>query len=540
MKLSQSKFLHGILIGTAVLSYSLVINQAIAKTNPIKKDTVRFINEDEVKTLNPYFNTGDQAINISQNIFTGLVTADENGKKIPGIAKSWGVSKNGKTYTFHLRNNLKWSDGTSYNAHDIVESFLYALDPKTASTNVPPLLAPVKGATAYNSNKGSRSAVGIKAVNPHTVQITLIQPTAYFLSSLENSQMVPLPLKVMKKYGKSWMRTHFVGNGPYKVAEFKYLNHLKLVRNKYFYDQKGITINNVFFYPVANRDTALNMMITGKADIMQRFASNQISLINKHIPKFLNSGPIMAIYQYVFNTTRPPFNNKDVRLAISMVINRKIITNKILKTGETPAYNLIPSKTENYLPGAKSYWAKLSYAGRIKEAKRLLAKAGYTAKHPLQFTLSYNTTSDNAHIAVAARSMMMAKHLPVKMKIATAEWKSHIENIDKGNFDMARIGQGGYNDPFAILRLFVSEKHHFINHSRYSNKKYDDLIIKANKLTDFKKRAKLLQQAEQIILDDSPSAVLYFFASKDLSNPNLSGYVVNPPEDHPIRFMHWK
>ena len=364
--------------------------------------TLNIHNGGDPTSLDPQKISGDWENRIDGDMFEGLVTEDPKDNPIPGQAASWTISADQKVYTFKLRDGIKWSDGTPVTASDFVFAFQRLMDPKTAAQYA---YLQYTILNAEKINKGEikdLSQLGVKAIDDKTLEITLENPTPYFLNALMHYTAYPLPKHVVEAKGDDWVKIgNIVTNGPYKPTEWVPGSHVTNVKNDQYYDAKDIKIDKVNFYTLEDQAAALKRYRAGEFDILTSFPADQYDWIQKNLPGQAHVVPFLGTYYYVLNATKPPFNDKRVRQALSMAVNREVIGPKILGTGELPMYSWVPPGTANYGEPAYVSWKDEPYSQKVEEAKKLLKEAGFGPDHPLKAQLRYNTNDNHKRIAVA-------------------------------------------------------------------------------------------------------------------------------------------
>jgi oligopeptide transport system substrate-binding protein len=318
----------------AVLFTALAVTLALAGPAAAEK-TLRIANMGEPESFDPHKVSGVWTHRILRDIFTGLTTEGQAGEAIAGAAESWTVSGDGTVYTFKIRDHV-WSDGKPVTAQDFVFSFRRILLPETAA----------EYASAINTGKAAAETLGARAIDERTLEVTLRAPTPYFLTQLTHYTAWPVPQHVVEKHGADWTkRDNIVGNGPYLLEEWVPSTHVKLVRNPKFYDPGSVKIDRVVYYPGEDRVAGQKRFRAGEVEIATDFSSDQIDWLHKNLPKETRIAPYLGIYYYPINTSKPPFNDKRIRQAMSLAINREAITDKVLKSGEIPAYSFVPPGT---------------------------------------------------------------------------------------------------------------------------------------------------------------------------------------------------
>ncbi|MGV1834104.1 peptide ABC transporter substrate-binding protein [Rhizobium rhizogenes] len=500
--------------------------------------TLNIHNGGDPTSLDPQKISGDWENRIDGDIFEGLVTEDPKDNPIPGQAASWTISPDQKVYTFKLRDGIKWSDGTPVTASDFVFSFQRLMDPKTAAQYA---YLQYTILNAEKINKGEikdLSQLGVKAIDDKTLEITLENPTPYFLNALMHYTAYPVPKHVVETKGDEWVKIgNIVTNGPYKPTEWVPGSHVSMVKSDQYYDAKDIKIDNVNYYTLEDQAAALKRYRAGEFDILTSFPADQYEWIQKNLPGQAHVVPFLGTYYYVLNSTKPPFNDKRVRQALSMAVNREVIGPKILGTGELPSYSWVPPGTANYGEPAYVSWKDEPYKQKVEEAKKLLKEAGFGPDHPLKAQLRYNTNDNHKRIAVAIAAMW--KPLGVEIELYNTETKVHYDEMQRGEVQIGRAGWlADYNDPINFLNLLSTGVE--MNYGRWSNKDYDALIKQGNEEIDLKKRAEIYKKAEQLALDDSAAIPIYYYVSQNIVAPKVEGFVDNIQDIHRTRWLSIK
>jgi len=494
-------------------------------------------NAAEPGTLDPHKASGTWENNILGDLFLGLTTEAADGSIIPGAAESWTVSDDGKTYTFKLRDGLKWSDGEPVTAEDFVFSIHRILDP-AFKAEYAWILYVIENAEEYNTAKETDvNKIGARAVDARTLEVKLKAPAPYFIAQLTHYTAYPVPKHSIEKLGDDWLKAgNMVSNGAYTLAEWVPNDHIKVVKNANFYDAANVKIDTVYFYPTEDQDAALQRFRAGELDTQDDFASESIDLLRKELPNETRISPYLGIYYYVLNIAKnEAFKDLRVREALSMAVNREAITDQVLKTGELPAYSFVPPGTVNY--GGPSYisWKDMTYGERVEKAKALLTEAGYGPDKPLKFQLRYNTSINHEKIAIAVQSMWKA--IGVQADLFNSETAVHYNDLEAGNFDVARAAWiADYNDAQTFLGLLETRAGPQ-NYGRYSNPKFDDFMAKASLDADLTTRGKLMADAEAIAMADQPVIPIYYYVSKDLVSTKVAGWVDNVFNIHRTRWM---
>lgn len=520
-----------------LLTVSLIL-AATSLTAVSAETIIRRGNGTEPDTLDPHLAASVWENNIIADMFLGLTTDAANGDIIPGAAESWTVSDDGLVYTLSLRNGLVWSDGVPVTASDVVFGFQRILDPMTAARYAS-LLYLVKNAEAVNTGEMASSAVGVKALDPQTVEITLEYPAPFFPQLLAHYITFPIPQHAVERYGSDWVKPgNMVSNGPFVLDEWLSNTHVKLTKNPRFYDADNVAVDTVFYYPIEDARTALKMFKSGEIDMnitTSAFPGNQIEQVMADLPGEARTYPYLSAMFIPMNMTRPPFDDLRVRKAVSMLIDREIINDRVLNVGSVSAYSIVPPLVANYAPGPQLDFVDLSTDERFSEARRLLAEAGYTDDNPLEFELIFRNSYDNGRRISAIAAML--KRAGVIANVAGMEARVSYARLEEKDYQMGDAGwTGDYNDPYNFLYLFLCDAGP-LNWSGYCDPEYDALLDQASRTLDMTARANLMAEAEQLMLDAHPVVPIDFTTVRTLISKRVQGFEDNIQNHHRTRFM---
>lgn len=497
--------------------------------------TLRFAVMGEPGTLDPAGVSSTWEDFIVSDMFMGLTTEDPAAETIPGAAESWTVSDDGLVYTFKLRDHM-WADGTKVTADDFVFALRRLLDPARAAEYAS-LLYTVKGAEAFNTGKTSDPAsVGVRAIDPQTVEYTLEVPAPYFLDQLTHYTAFPVPRHLIEAKGDDWVKPGtIVGNGAYTVVEWTPNSQVVAVKNEKFWDAANVKIDKVVYLPDQDRIAVANRFRAGEIDMTDDFASEQIDLLRRELPNETRIYPYLGVYYYTLNVKRPPLDNPQVRRALSMAVDREAITDKVLKTGEVPAYSWVPPGTGGYDQMQTLDFKGMPPAERLEQAKALMSAAGYGPDKPLKLELSYNTSENHKRIAVAVAAMW--KPLGVELSLVNRDATIHYDTLQAHDFDVGRAAWvADYADPQNFLYLMESRTG-VMNYGQYSNPAFDRLMAESALERDHAKRFALMAQAERIAMDDNANIPIYHYVSKRLVSTKIKGYVDNTKSRNRTRWL---
>ncbi len=489
----------------------------------------------EPQTLDPHKSEGVPASNILRDLFEGLTIAAPNGDLMPGAAEAWEISADGLVYTFKLRAEARWSNGDPVTAADFAYGLRRSVDPKTLSRYTA-ILKPIANAEAIANGALPVSALGVQAVDAHTLEIRLASPAPYFLGLLNHSATYPVHRPSAEQHGDRYARPgNLVGNGAYRLAEWTVQSHIKLVRNAHYWDDADTTIDEVYYYPLENQAAELKRYRADELDFTYELPYKQLTWIRENLADELVLAPYLGSYYYGLNTTQPPFkDNLKLRQALALAVDRNIITQQVTGAGEIPAYGWVPP-VNNY-QGQRMPGAELSQAEREVRAKQLYAEAGYGPENPLTLEFLYNTHQNHKSIGVAVASMWK-NVLGVETRLINQEWKVFLETRrKKADTQVFRGGWiGDYKDAFTFAELFHSENAQ--NDPGYANLEYDRLLEAAAQERDLARRAQLLQGAEAVLLADQPLIPIYFYVTKRLVKRWVGGFQPNIMDHHYTKNM---
>jgi oligopeptide transport system substrate-binding protein len=522
-------FIAGLLSVSAVYSAQAV--DVPAGVQLAEQQSIVINNGTEVASLDPHKVEGIPESNIILNLLEGLVSTDANGHVVPAAAAQW-ENQDFKTWTFHLRPDAVWSDGSPVTAQDFVYSWQRLADPKTGSPYASYLqYAKIENIDDILTGKKGPQTLGIKAIDDKTLQVSLSEPVPYFISMLSHTSLKPVKRSVVEKFGDKWtLPANYVGNGAYRLNEWVVNERIVLERSPSYWNNNKTVIDKATFLPISSEVSDVNRFRSGEIDITNSaIPPNLFAKMKKEIPEQLHVNPYLCTFYYEINNQRAPFTDPRVRAAVKLTLDRDIIANKIMGQGQIPAYSFTPTFTE----GAKftaPEWAGWSQEQRNTEAKKMLAEAGFNAANPLKFTLLYNTSDQNKQQAIAAASMWK-KNLGADVTLRNQEWKTSLESRHQGQYDVARATWcGDYNEPSAFLNLVLSNSS--INTIFYKSPAFDAIMASTLKAPDEAARAALYQQAEAQLDKDSALIPVYYRVSARLIRPSVGGFTGKDPLDY--------
>ena len=442
-----------------------------------QEGVLHFGNGTEPQGLDPHIVTGVPEHHIINALFEGLVSKDPYTlEPIPGVAESWEISEDGRTYTFNLRRDALWSNGDPVTAEHFRWSWQRVLSPELGS-QYNYMLYPVLNAEAYaNGELTDFSQVGAKALDAHTFQVELENPTPYLLQLLDHYSTFAVHPETVLAHGSmtdritQWTRVeNMVSNGPFKLSEWAINSQIRVEKSETYWDREAVQLNAIVYYPTENTVTEERMFRDEEIHFTNVIPMDKISTYRNIAPDLLQIAPYLGTYYYLINTDKEPFNDLRVRKALAMSVDRDLLTETVMRGTVTPAYALTP-------PGTLGYQPPQTFSYDPEEAKRLLAEAGYPNGEGFpSFEILYNTLDEHRRIAVAIQEMWR-QNLGINVELLNQEWRVYLDSQDNMNYDVSRRGWiGDYVDPNSFLDMMITGGGN--NKTGFSDPRYDDLVL---------------------------------------------------------------
>ncbi len=488
----------------------------------------------EPSTLDPQLWTFGQDGNLAQDLFQGLTTLDAAARPVPGQAQSWTVSPDGRRYTFTLHPGLAWSDGVPIDSATFLWSLRRLFDPRTAAPSAS-LLYVIRNAREVNTGALPPERLGVTAPNPRTVVIELTQPAPYLLDLLVH-RAFPVPRHAIEQWGREWTRAgRIVSNGAFVLGEWRPGSHVKLLRNPRFHEASQVRLDAIYHVPVEDPSAALRRYRAGELDIVVSVPSDQLAMARREFGSQLHLVQQIGLEYLAFNSRRGPTADPRVRRALSMAVEREVLSKRLLQAGEPAAFCVVPPGVVNYPERGCADFATWPAARRVAEARRLLQAAGHGAAQPLVLRLRYSNSETQRRLALAIAAMWPP--LGVRTELLTADLKAHQQALQQGDFDVARAAWYAEDrDPASFLGLLDSRAG-ALNLSRHADPKFDALLDRAAASPEPAPRAALLAQAEALAMQTQPIAPLYYYVARRLVSPRVQGWVDNPRGVHLDRYL---
>ncbi|NMO94793.1 peptide ABC transporter substrate-binding protein [Paenibacillus lemnae] len=518
-------------IGTALAGCGSNNNEGAGSSgNKPKEQVFRMNLASEPPTLDPGQAQDNNSNTIINAVFEGLTRKGPDGEEVPGVAEKWDISEDGLKYVFTLRNDARWSNGDPVTAKDFEFAWKRVLDPGFAPA--PPYayqLYYIKNAEAYNLGElDDPDQVGVKAVDDHTLEVTLENPTPYFLSLMSFQTYYPLHSSVKDNDKWATKAETIIGNGPFKIASMTKGQKIELAKNDQYWDHQSIKLEKVHMSIVNSSATELSSYRNDELDYaghpVGNIPTDQLAAVKKQMPDELNIKGISSTYFYIFNTTQEPFDNVNIRKAFSMAIDRQAIVDKITQGGQIPAFGFVPPGIKGEKDEFRKEVPDKYFEENIDEAKKLLDQGmkekGYTTLPAV--TLIHNSDDNHKKIALAIADMWK-NNLGVQVQVQNQEWGVFLKNRSALNYQVARSGWGAdYNDPMTYIDMWTSGGGN--NDTGFKNEEYDKLVKDAYATDDNAKRMELMAQAEKILVEDNQVVMpIYYYSNVSLIKPWMKG-----------------
>jgi oligopeptide transport system substrate-binding protein len=465
------------------------------------------------------------------------ISNPKGGDNLPGVAKSWSISPDGKTYTFFLNENAKWSNGDPVIAEDFVWSWMRILTPSLGS-QYPDMLYYLKGAADYHQGiTNDFSTVGVKAIDKYLLQVELKNPTPFFIKLLSHYSTYPVHKETVLAYGSiddrngQWTRPgNFVCNGPMNLKSWELNKQITVEKNPLYWDAKKVRLNEIRFYPVSNESTEDRMFRAGQLHVTNVVPLEKCPVyIEKKNPN-LRIEPYMGTYFYRVNTKHPVLKDKRIRLALAYAINREQIVKKVSKCGQHAAYSFTP-------PGSAGYEPQTNIPYDPELARSLLAEAGYANgdNFPI-LEILFNTQEGHRKIALAIQQMWQ-ENLGISIQLVNQDWKVYLAREMTGDFQISRAGWiGDYEDPNTFLDLLRLNRGN--NKTGWENIEYDQLLELANSTNDQVLRYEYLNQAEKLLISEMPIIPIYTYVRQYQISSDVKGWHPNIIDTHHPKYIY--
>lgn len=493
---------------------------AFSGTTVAAESELRRATSSEPSTLDPHLALGNSSSVIIDDLFVGLMTTGADGKIAYGLASSHEVSESGLLYTFYLRENALWSDGTPITAEDVLYSLRRLMDPATAARYAGNLYF-IKNAEAVNTGAAPVESLGVAMVDTRTVTIELERPVPYLLKVLAGNALTIVPRQAIESHGLSWSRPgKIVVNGAYNLVRWVANTEFVLKKNETFWAADEVAIDQVKYLPTDDVGTGLKRFRAGELDIILGFPPEQYSFLKKAYGDQINISSNLGLFYWVFNTEKAPFDKVEVRKALSLAIDREGIAEKLKSGLVDAAWGIVPPESEGYSPPEFDN-AKRSFSDRQALARELLAEAGFSRQKPLRVELRYDSKEDVRQIAVAVSAMW--RQIGVEAELSASDFRAITSDIRKGDFDIIRYQwYAPYDDPTTFLNLVKGGSR--TNYSKIDYAPYNELLSEAAMVRDPQERLRKLEEAEALIMTQHPVIPIYYSKAIRMVSDRVSGW----------------
>ena len=534
----------------------------------LENQILHFGNGSEPQGLDPHIVTGVPEHHLLISLCEGLTIANpKGGENLPGVAESWDISEDGKTYTFFLNQNAKWSNGDPVTAQDFVWSWMRILTSSLGS-QYPDMLYYLEGAEEYHTwlsieeikkmmesekdpeilaileelifnhkPKPSFDTVGVKAINDYELKVQLKNPTPFFIRLLSHYSTYPVHRETVLKHGTIddrkglWTRPgNFVCNGPMNLKTWELNKQIIVEKNPLYWDADRVRLNQIRYYPVSNESTEDRMFRAGQLHVTNVVPLEKCPIYIENENPNLRIEPYMGTYFYRVNTLHPVLKNKDVRLALAYAINRKQIVEKVSKCGQAAAYSFTP-------PGSAGYEPDTEVPFNPELARSLLADSGYENGEGFPvLEILFNTQEGHRKIALAIQQMWQ-ENLGISVELVNQDWKVYLAREMTGDFQISRAGWiGDYEDPNTFLDTLRPNRGN--NKTGWENEEYDRLLEIANSTNEQSLRYKYLMEAERLLISEMPIIPIYTYVRQYQLSSDVKGWYPNLLDTHHPKFIY--
>jgi len=485
---------------------------------------------DEFTTADPQMVEDVSGSYFVRDLFEGLMNQDADGNLIPGVATGYTTNDAKDVYTFTLRDNARWSDGNPVTAHDFVYAWRRLADPATASPySWFAVIMALENVGAVMSGESPPEALGIRALDNHTLEVRLTASLPYFAAMTTHASTFPSPQWTVRTFGDGWTKPgNIVGNGAYVLTEHIPNETATRERNTMYWNNDATIIDKVVTLVINDENTDFTRWEAGETD-KGAVPSGQYPRLKAEYPDEAISFPRLCTYYMTFNVSPSgPEAFKDVRVrqALSYALDRSVVTDKVLQGGQIQAFTFTPGATAGFEVPAVAF-GQMSQDQRNINAKLLMAAAGYGPDNPLKFEYMYNTSEGHKKIAIAAQQMWK-ETLGAEATLANQEWKTFLKTRGGQNFDVARGGWcGDYNEASTFLDLMTTPSGY--NDGKFSNAEVDGLMTSARTMSDATSN---YTRVEEIMANEMPIIPVYHYTGVFMLRNNLKGWPFNNVEQN--------
>ena len=479
------------------------------------------------ETVDPALNSAVDGGNMILHAFEGLLTLDENGQLKEGQAESWETSEDGLTWTFHLRDGLKWSDGTDLTAEDFVYSWQRVCDPNVAAPYAETVLGMVKG---YDEAvAGDITKLDVQAPDEKTVVVNLAHPCSYFGELAAFATLNPVQKATVEANGDAWATSAdtYISNGPFMMTEWVPGSHITFSKNPNYWNAEAIKLDKLEFELIEDSNAAYSAYTSGEVDMIKDVPTEEIPSLQGN--EEFHVDPIIGTYYVSLNLQKEYFQDARVRKALSLAIDRNYVANTLMQGTYSPASAIVgpgwldtdgSSFAEN-ANGGTPYIDNDNFDANLEEAKKLLEEAGYPNGEGFP-QIEYTTNDAGYHKVVAEYLQQAWAAIGIDLKVNIVEWASFTPMRRNGEFDVARNGWvGDYTDPSNILELFCTTNGN--NDGKDTNADFDAAIEDSRVTTDAATRSADLHKAEDLLMEDAGCIPIAYYNDFWLQSSKITG-----------------
>jgi ABC-type oligopeptide transport system substrate-binding subunit len=520
-------------------THSTQVSKDALMTTGISQNTLRRGLLGEPQTLDPQLADDTYSFQVIRDLYEGLTDEDRSGRIVPGVAVSWKVNSAGTSYTFQLRPDARWSDGTRVVAQDFVRGFRHAVDPQTGSASASTLLA-IKGAGEIIAGRKDVSVLGVAARGDSILELQLEHPAPFILEILSQPTAAPLEDKSSSMISGNSTRNNIrvSSNGAYILVSRMPGSYIELEKNPYYWDAANVGINRVRYINTESEATELREYLAGQLDLTFTIPAADLQSISQRYPAEVQNEPFLGTLYLALNlSTGPMKTDKELRQALSMSIDREFISERVMM-GVTPAYTLVAKGIEGYIPAAYA-WSTWNRDKRISTARKLYEKSGYSKGNPLHLKLYFNQDEGIRRLMIAIAGSWQA-NLGVDCELIADEFRVFLAGRkEKRRWDVLRLGwMADYADPSSFLDVFSQGSGE--NDSGYVSATFSSLLNHAESEPEDQLRMDLMRNAEQVLLDDYPIIPVYFYRARRLVKPYLGGAQLTAMNRTYSKHLFWK
>lgn len=482
----------------------------------------------EPETIDPSYAAEEAGVTIARGLFEGLLTYPKgDGEMRPGCAIAYEVSEDGLVYTFRLRHDAKWSDGVPVTSYDFAFAWNRVLDPSSGSRSAPQLFF-IEGAEI--KNKGAGNKIGVFTPDPYTITVKLENPIPFFPQVVGYPAYFPVRKDIVERYGSHWTRPgNIVSNGAFELVEFIPNSHAKLRKNPYYWDRSSVKIEEVTFYFMTNEKMVLEWFRQGRIHWLKgTLPRDAILELKRTRPDEFHTDPVLCTYYVSLRVDKEPLSDIRVRKALLLSVDREKLVKEVLMGGQDQGSSFVPPVIEK----ATGYKPPVGFDFDPQRARELLAEYINEKGNLPSLVYYYNTGEGHRLIAEFLQSQWKS-NLGLEVKVETTEWRTLLERLKKGEFQMARSSWcADFVDPSNFLEVFLSKG--INNYAGFMDEKFDILVYQARK---DRHRLQLLQEAEKILLDSASIIPLYHYTRIYLLSNKVRGFEPNLLDIHPLQYL---